>query len=86
MRENPRLEDYLRQISPSEIKSLPCPVWIFHAKDDDNVPVGDSEDFASKHAGKVTLKTVDTGGHGGAYEQGLPQAVAFLASTLKARP
>jgi hypothetical protein len=79
-------DEFLRQISPSEIPSLPCPVWIYQARDDDNVPAAQSEAFAKKHGAKVTLRLADRGGHGGAYTDGLPQAAAFLGDTLRAQP
>lgn len=80
-----RMSAYVRRISPSEVASFPCPIWIYHASDDENVPVSDSKAFAEKHRGHVTLRIANTGGHVGAYTQGLPEAAHFLAATLKAQ-
>jgi dienelactone hydrolase len=86
VRADASLARFIRSISPSEIGSLPCPVWIYHAEDDDNVPLRDTQKFAERHGGQVTLRVVGTGGHFGAYTYGLPEAVTFLATTLKATP
>ncbi len=62
--------------------SVSCPVFLFHAQDDSNVPVGQSQEFKARleQAGKaVTLETVPTGDHYDAMiRQGIPRAIAWL--------
>ena len=77
------LADFVVQSSPRTHESrLNCPLFLFHAEDDSNVPVEDSRDFASrlKQAGKdVTFVTVPTGDHyDSMIEEGIPKAIAWL--------
>jgi dienelactone hydrolase len=62
--------------------SVSCPVFLFHAQDDSNVPVGQSQEFKARleQLGKpVTLETVPTGDHYDAMiQQGIPRAIAWL--------
>ena len=62
--------------------SLPCEVFIVQAADDENVPARESQQLAAKHPGKVRLKVLPSGGHGGAYEEGLVPCFEFLAKQL----
>ncbi len=64
--------------------ALPCPVFIVQAEDDDNVPASEAHALAAKFPGRVTLKSLPTGGHGGAYEQGLAPCFDWLAKQLGA--
>lgn len=78
-------QEFIRSASPSELASLPAPVWVYHARDDTNVPVAEAQAFAAKHPGKVTLHLADQGGHGGALTDGKGLAFRFLATTLRAK-
>jgi hypothetical protein len=71
-----------QQASDQEVQHLNCPLLLFHAMDDSNVPASESQQCADrlKQAGKnVTLITVPTGDH---YEsmiqQGIPTAINWL--------
>jgi len=58
---------FITDISPSSnVDRLKCPVFIFQAQDDDNVPIGDTSQFVDtlkKTNAKVTFLKVPTGGH-----------------------
>jgi dienelactone hydrolase len=77
------IADFVVQSSPHTHESrLNCPVFLFHAEEDENVDVQDSKDFADRlrQAGKdVTLATVPGGDH---YEsmidEGIPKAIEWL--------
>jgi dienelactone hydrolase len=60
----PRMKEFITQSSPAtHAAALKCPVFLFHSKDDENVPFGDTEAFAAKlrTSGKdVTLEAVDS--------------------------
>jgi dipeptidyl aminopeptidase/acylaminoacyl peptidase len=58
------IADFVVQSSPSTHESrLNCPVFLFHAKEDDTVDVTETEDFAGrlKQGSDATLKIVPTG-------------------------
>jgi len=79
----PQLDAFFTTYNPKTNEaSLECPVFLFHARDDSNVPVGESEEFAAdlKRLGKpITLVTVPTGDHYDAMiRQGIPRAVEWL--------
>ena len=61
---------------------LQVPLFLFHAKDDSNVPVVDTEAFAAdlKSRGKpVTLDLVEAGDHyDSMINEGIPRAIAWL--------
>ncbi len=63
-------------------KKLACPLFLFHARDDSNVPVAESEAFAARLQGQgksVTLELVDDGDHyQSMIDQGIPRAIAWL--------
>jgi dienelactone hydrolase len=65
----PNLDEYFQSGSPlSHVKSLKCPVYIVHAKDDENEPFKNTEIFvqALRRAGNnPTFDVLDSGGHGG---------------------
>ena len=69
---------------------LACPLLLFHARDDSNVPVQESIDCADrlKALGKpVTLEVVPTGDHyRGMLAQGIPRAIAWLKAPPGAAP
>jgi dienelactone hydrolase len=62
---------------------IKCPVLLFHAQDDEVVPVSETDAFASalKSAGKdVTVDLVPSGGHfQPMISQGIPRAIAYFA-------
>jgi dienelactone hydrolase len=62
---------------------MKCPVLLFHAQDDEVVPVSETDAFASalKSAGKeVTVDPVPSGGHfQPMISQGIPHAIAYFA-------
>ena len=75
-RYNPRMQE----------QNLRCPVFLFHAQDDANVPISESSGLADRlrQAGTdVTLETVPTGEHYDAMiQQGIPRAIAWLKKPL----
>lgn len=79
----PGVADFAVQSSPKTHEArLNCPVFLFHADDDTNVPCEDSRACSQRLKGlgkNVTLVTVRTGDH---YEsmidEGIPAAIAWL--------
>lgn len=86
----PDLTNFLKQSSPkTHATKINCPVFLFHAQDDSNVAVGDTQAYAQslQAAGKrVELKIVPTGDH---YEsmvnEGVPAAVTWLKGLPNSR-
>lgn len=79
----PGVADFAVQSSPKTHEArLNCPVFLFHAEDDSNVPCADSRacERRLKAAGKnVTLVTVPTGNHyQSMIDQGIPRAIQWL--------
>lgn len=75
--------DFVVQSSPkTHVSRLNCPVFLFHAHDDDVVDVAETEEFVSllRLQGRdVTLKTVPGGGHYDAMiASGIPEAINWL--------
>ena len=75
--------DLVGRYSPRNNEAnLRCPLFLFHARDDSNVPVVDSEAFArrAKAKGKsVTLDLVPVGDHyDSMIQEGIPHAIAWL--------
>jgi dienelactone hydrolase len=62
--------------------NLKCPLFLFHARDDSNVPVEDSESFANRlnaRGKSVTLDVVPSGEHyDSMINEGIPHAIAWL--------
>lgn len=79
----PGYRDFLRFSSPkTHVRQMKCPVFLFHARDDRNVPLRDSTDFAAllkKANAQVTLVTAPSGGH---YDSmihvGIPKGIAWF--------
>jgi dipeptidyl aminopeptidase/acylaminoacyl peptidase len=74
---------FIDQTSPSNGASrLRCPLFLFHAKDDDNVPIAESAAFVEevkKSNSKVTFVQADHGGHhDGMIKEGIPKAIQWL--------
>jgi dipeptidyl aminopeptidase/acylaminoacyl peptidase len=79
----PGYREFLHFSSPkTNTDSLKCPVFLFHAQDDDNIPIRETTDFAAqleKTNSKVTLVTSPTGGHyNSMVSNGIPKALAWL--------
>ena len=76
-------DELLGRYSPNaNVDKLQVPVFLFHARDDSNVPVGDTQAFVNllKGRGKsVTLDLVDSGNHyDSMINEGIPHAIAWL--------
>lgn len=83
--EMPGLTDFVVQSSPRTHESrLNCPVLLFHAEDDSNIPASETKQFAARlqALGKnVTLKTVPTGDHyDSMIEEGIPAGIEWIKS------
>lgn len=79
----PSVAEFAKQSSPlTHVSKIGCPVFLFHAADDSNVPVADSRRFAEllKSNGKsVTYVEVPTGNHyDSMIQQGIPRAIPWL--------
>jgi len=79
----PKLKEFVTQSSPdTHIGDLKVPVFLFHAKDDSNVPFADSQKFADalNDQGKdVTFESSPTGDHYDAMiSDGIPKAIEWL--------
>ncbi len=75
--------NFIRQSSPMNVvEKIRCPVMVFHARDDDNVPFSDAEKFvdALKRSGKeVNFVTANNGGHySPMLSIGIPTAIQWL--------
>lgn len=85
------IKNFLRQSSPkTHAAKIGCPVFLFHAQDDGNVPVSESQLFAQQlqAAGKkAELKLVPTGNHyDSMVNEGVPAAVTWLKGLAGATP
>lgn len=79
----PGAQDFLTQGSPkTHVGRITCPVFLFHAEDDSNVPIADSRacEQALKAAGRdVTFESVATGEHyDSMIEEGVPRGIQWL--------
>jgi dipeptidyl aminopeptidase/acylaminoacyl peptidase len=65
-------------------EALKCPLFLFHADDDGNIPTEDVAAFAEavkRTNANVTFARVPTGNHyDSMIEQGIPQAIRWLQS------
>lgn len=79
----PGVREFVTRSSPkTHAAKITCPVFLFHALDDSNVPASESQAFVQlleSHGKQATLATVPTGDH---YEpmltEGIPQAIAWM--------
>ncbi|MGH7171022.1 MAG: alpha/beta hydrolase family protein [Gemmataceae bacterium] len=86
----PGYREFLRFSSPkTNVQQLKCPVFLFHARDDRNVPLRDATDFAArlkKTNAQVTLVITPSGGH---YDSmihvGIPKGIAWFKRMEPAR-
>jgi dipeptidyl aminopeptidase/acylaminoacyl peptidase len=81
----PGAADFFSRYNPiSNEARLVCPVLLFHARDDSNVPVNESIDCDGRlrAAGKsVTLELVPNGDHyDSMIQEGIPRAIVWLRS------
>ncbi len=82
-REMPDFRNYLTQISPAtKINQLTCPVFLFHADDDDTVTRDTVEPYVEtlkRKNAKTQYVTVPTGGHyDSMIHDGVPKAISWL--------
>ncbi len=79
------LRGYLSSGSPSTYSAqFRCPVWIGHAKDDDNVPFSESDRFVRQLRGQGVEVTFDSPESGGHYQEMLQAAIPKAIDWLKA--
>jgi dienelactone hydrolase len=81
----PGLADFLKRSSPlTHTDRLKCPVFIFHARDDSNVPISESTAFVKtlkSSNSNVTFAETPSGNHyDSMVEKGIPQAIKWLNS------
>ncbi len=79
----PGVADFAKQSSPlTHASKVGCPVFLFHAADDSNVPVADSRRFAEllkSNRKTVEYVEVPTGNHyDSMIQQGIPRAIVWL--------
>ena len=82
---SPGITKFLHDTSPSnQIDTLRCPVFLFHADDDTNVPTAAIETFRDAlltHHKQVKYVSVSSGGHyNSMIEIGIPKAIIWLKS------
>jgi dipeptidyl aminopeptidase/acylaminoacyl peptidase len=81
-------KEFVERSSPrAHLAQLRCPVFLYHARNDKNVPVAQSVTFANelkRTNPKVKLVTPPTGDHyPGMLKQGIPLAIAWLKGLAK---
>jgi dienelactone hydrolase len=79
----PGYREFLHFSSPkTHADKLRCPVFLFHAEDDRNVPISQCTDFAAllkKTNPKVTLVTTDSGDHyDSMIREGVPKGIEWF--------
>ena len=79
----PDYPEFLKRTSPhAGFKNLRCPLFLFHAEDDGNVAIAESEEFAEevgKSNASVTFVRAAKGGHYDAMlNEGIPKAISWL--------
>jgi dipeptidyl aminopeptidase/acylaminoacyl peptidase len=79
----PGYREFLRSSSPrTEPERLKCPVFLFHAQDDQTAPCSESTDFATlleQTNPRVTLVTTPTGGHyNSMIREGIPKGIEWF--------
>jgi dipeptidyl aminopeptidase/acylaminoacyl peptidase len=79
----PGFAEFIRFSSPStHVEQLRCPVFLFHAQDDKNVPPSQSTDFAERLKRTNPQVTLVTNARGGHYEsmirEGIPQGIRWF--------
>jgi predicted Zn finger-like uncharacterized protein len=79
----PGYRGFLRFSSPkTHVEKLKCPVFLFHAQDDTNVPVAQATAFADLLKKTNADVTLDTSARGGHYQSmidaGIPRGIAWM--------
>ena len=79
----PDYREFIKRTSPhAGVENLRCPLFLFHAEDDENVPIAESVEFAgevSKHNPNVTFVRAAEGGHyDSMLHEGVPKAIEWL--------
>lgn len=79
----PDIDDLIQLASPlAHEQKLNCPLFLFHARDDQRVPFYRTSEFANRvrsHNANVTLELVSSGGHfDSMISAGLPKGIAWL--------
>ena len=82
---SPGFDRFISRYSPDQVvSSLRCPVFLFHADDDSNIPTSEVLQFAKALArtnSQVAFAHVPTGNHyHSMIQQGIPTAIRWLAS------
>jgi len=88
-RNQPGYAEFLRFSSPqTQAEKLTCPLFLFHAQDDDNVPFAETNRFyeaVKKTNPRATLVKAAKGGHfDPMVREGMPKAIAWLKALPKA--
>jgi dipeptidyl aminopeptidase/acylaminoacyl peptidase len=84
----PGFRQFAIDCSPhTQAAKVKCPVFLFHARDDTNVPLSESQEFndlLSKTNSQVEFVIVPDGGHyDSMLHQGVPQAIKWLNALNK---
>jgi dienelactone hydrolase len=79
----PGFEEFIKSSSPkTHAAELKCPVFLFHARDDTTVPIGESTRFAAdlkRTNPRVTFVEVPKGGHyDSMIRAGIPKAIEWF--------
>ncbi len=89
--ELPGLGEFLERYSPdNHLKELHCPLFVFHAEDDQVAPINRVEGFvegARPFSSNLTFERVATGGHSDAMlRDGIPLAIQWVPNAGKPVP
>ncbi|MEZ6057595.1 MAG: prolyl oligopeptidase family serine peptidase [Planctomycetaceae bacterium] len=81
----PGIRAFLKDSSPkNHLDEYHCPVFLFHAADDDNVPISDPTAFYGSLIAKGKTAKLETVAHGGHYQpmidEGIPRAIRWFQS------
>ena len=84
----PGFSEFAEQFSPlSHVDDFTCPVFLFHAEDDSNVPFTEGKagfELMQKSGVNATFSKVPTGDHyDSMIEQGIPAAIGWLKTIDK---
>ncbi len=84
----PGFDDFLKRTSPlRQVARLRCPLFLYHSRGDQRIPIADSEAFAAALATTNSQVTFIRGTHGGHYDSmiadALPRAIEWLKGRSK---
>ncbi len=78
----PGIQDFVSQSSPlNHIADYRCPLWVFHATGDKNVPYQDAKTFVAKlnqATKRVTFYSAPGDHYGPMLDEGIPNAIAWF--------